>query len=259
MATETDAPVVDYEVQGRTAYITLNRPDKLNAISQPLRNGLYESYTKVKEDEDVWVAILSARGKHFSAGRDLVERVEQGDDLPGPSNADIYALQRSINKPLFSAIHGVCLAAGTGIALSADIRIADTSARFGWPQVKRGVSSVSGPTLLSRFVPRNVALEYMFTGDFMPAEVAERWGLVNRVVPEGTALDAAEELANKILENAPLAVRAMKEATIRTEHLRADDAYMVANFMIERVDSTEDSKEGLNAFKEKRDPVWQGR
>lgn len=251
--------VVDYTVKDRVAYVTLDRPEKLNAISQPLRNELYEAFERVRDDDDVWLAILSANGKHFSAGRDLVERVEQGDELPGPSNADIYALQRTIYKPLISAVHGVCLAAGTGIVLSTDIRVASETARFGWPQVKRGVASVSGPTLLSRIVPYNIACEYMFTGEFVPAEEALRWGLVNRVVPDGTALENAEGIAHQLLVNSPVAMRAMKEATIRCAHLSADDAYALANFVVQRVDASEDSREGLLAFKEKRDPVWTGK
>ena len=250
---------VDYTVKGRVAYVTLNRPEKLNAISQPLRNDLYEAFRSFRDDDDAWVAILSANGKHFSAGRDLIERVEQGDDLPGPSNADIYALQRTIYKPMLSAVHGVCLAAGTGIVLSTDIRVASQTARFGWPQVKRGVASVSGPTLLSKIVPYNIAAEYMFTGEFMPAEEAHRWGLVNRVVEEGEALKTAEQMAEQLLENSPVAMRAMKEATIRCAHLSANDAYALANLVVQRVDASEDSKEGLLAFKEKRDPVWAGR
>jgi E-phenylitaconyl-CoA hydratase len=252
-------PAVRYEVDGHLARIILNRPEKMNAINAEMRQGLIDAFTDVRDNDDVWLAILTGEGKAFCAGRDLVERVDKGDHLPGPTTADIYTLQSQTYKPVLAAINGVCMAQGCGLALSSDILIAAESARFGWPQVKRGISSISGPTLLARLVPHNIAMEYLFTGEPMDAATALRIGIINRVVPDGEARNAIEELAAQILKNAPLAVRAMKEATLKTRHLRADDAYLVGRFLLEQVDASQDSREGLLAFKEKRAPVWQAR
>lgn len=250
---------VRYERKGHLAYITLNRPDKMNAINMEVRELLMEAFRDVRDNDDVWLAILTGEGRAFCAGRDLVERVNLGDHVPGPHTADIYAIQNQTYKPMIAAVNGICMAQGCGIALSCDLIIAAEGAKFGWPQVKRGVSSISGPTLLARMVPYPLAMEYLFTGEPMDAPTAQRLGLVNRVVPDGQALSAAESLAERILENAPLAVRAMKEATLKTRHLRAEDAYMLGRFLLEQVDESADSREGLLAFKEKRKPVWQAR
>lgn len=250
---------VRYQVKDHLASIVLNRPDKMNAINAEMRQELMDAFADVRDNDEVWLAILTGEGKAFCAGRDLVERVDKGDHIPGPTTADIYTLQSQTYKPIIAAVNGVCMAQGCGLALSSDILIAAESARFGWPQVKRGISSISGPTLLARLVPHNLAMEYLFTGEPMDSATALRLGIINRVVPDGDALSAAEDLAAAILKNAPLAVRAMKEATLKTRHLRADDAYLAARFLLEQVDASEDSREGLLAFKEKRAPVWQAR
>jgi enoyl-CoA hydratase/carnithine racemase len=140
-----------------------------------------------------------------------------------------------------------------------DIRIAEEGARFMWPHAKRGIASVSGPGVLARLIPENIAFEYMFTGKVMGSEEALRWGLVNRVVPDGTALSEATALAKELRSLAPLSMRAMKEARVRTTNMRVEDAYVVAKDRIRMLDDSEDKREGLLAFKEKRDPVWQGR
>jgi enoyl-CoA hydratase/carnithine racemase len=248
--------LVEFEVKERLAIITLNRPEKMNAINAAMRAEYATALTRVRDSDDIWAVIVTGRGKAFSAGHDLSESL----DVPGsPSIPDLYALQRSVMKPVITAINGFCLAQGCGIALNSDIRIASQEARFGWPQVKRGISSVSGPSMLAKVVPLNIALEFLLTGDFIDAERALQLHLVNYVVPPQEVMPKALAIARTILENAPLAVRAMKEAALRTLHMRDDDAYAFTDMLLRRIEETEDAKEGLAAFAEKRKPVWKAR
>lgn len=251
-------PPVLYSVQDRIAYIVLNRPEKMNAINSETSHLLWDAFVDVRDNPEVLIAILAGNGRAFSAGRDLAERQEKGD-VPGVSNADIYELQRSVMKPTIAAINGVCLAAAAGFAMSMDIRIMARGARFGWPHAKRGVSSISGPVMLTRMIPTNIALQYMYTGAFMSSEEALRWGLANEVVEDDRAMERAEELAREIRKNSPVAVRSMKEAAIRSAHLTLEDAYVMGDRYVKRTDASLDQKEGLLAFTEKREPVWPGR
>jgi enoyl-CoA hydratase/carnithine racemase len=245
---------VDYRVGGRIAHLVMNRPEKKNAINRQMRQGLYTALQDIRDNPDVWVAVLSGAGNTFSAGHDLSESL-----AGSPTVDDLYDLQNAIFKPFIAAINGACLAQGGGLALGCDIRIAGEDAFFGWPQVKRGICSVSGPTLLARQIPLNFALEYLFTGEFMNAQRALELRLVNRVVPAGDVGRVAGGIAQKIAENAPLAVRAMKEATLRTLSMPPDEAYRYASRVLNGVEQTEDAAEGMRAFLEKRAPVWRGR
>ena len=252
--------LVEYEVKGRIAYITMNRPEKLNAINHEMLDGLWQAFTNLRDDPEVWLGIVTGNGRAFSVGHDLVEM--GGGSAPVRESAttdQLYFMEQHIWKPIIAAINGICLAQGAGIALGADIRVAADTAQFGWPQVKRGISSISGPVILSHRVPLGNALETLFVGEFLPAQEAQRLGLVNHVVPQEEVMSKAEELAGKILENAPLAVRAIKEAAIRGLHLSLQDRLSVAALVSARVRNSEDSQEGLNAFKEKRAPVWKAR
>ena len=172
---------VIYEVEEGIAYITLNRPEKLNAINPEMRELLWDAFQDVKNNPEVRCAIVTGRGRAFSTGHDLVAMANARAN-EGPSTGDLYVEQSKIWKPIISAINGVCLAQGCGIALGSDIRIASSEARFGWPQAKRGISSVSGPALLSQVVPRNIAFEFLFTGEFVDAQKAMELMLVNYVV-----------------------------------------------------------------------------
>jgi enoyl-CoA hydratase len=143
--------------------------------------------------------------------------------------------------------------------MGADIRIVSETAQFGWPQPKRGISSISGPVILGQWIPLSRAMELLFTGEFMKADEALALGLVNHVVPESELMSKAEEIEAKILENAPLAVRAMKEATMRGLHLSLPDCLNLAGMVFEGARGSADAQEGLNAFQEKRAPNWTAR
>ena len=252
-------PQVQYEVKGRIAYITMNRPEKLNAINPEMLEGLWHSFTDLRDNADAWLGIVTGTGRAFSVGHDLVEMSAGVGEHAAGSTDELYLMQQNITKPIIAAVNGLCLAQGAGIAMGADILIAADMAQFGWPQTKRGLSSISGPVTLSHRIPLNKAMELLLTGDFLSAQDALGLGLVNYVVPPGELMARAEKVAAKILENAPLAVRAMKEAAIPGIHLSLEERLKRATAVFDRVHGTEDASEGLKAFQEKREPVWKGR
>ena len=249
---------VIYEIKEGIAYITLNRPEKLNAINPEMRELLWDAFQDVRNNDEVRCAIVTGSGRAFSTGHDLVAMASARAN-EGPTTGDLYVEQSKIWKPIISAINGICLAQGCGIALGSDIRIASSEAQFGWPQAKRGISSVSGPALLSQVVPRNIAFEFLFTGDFVDAKKALELMLVNYVVAPEEVMPRAEEMARKITANAPLSLAAIKEASIKGSEMGLEERVAFAQNKRDEVLATEDAQEGVRAFAEKRAPVWRGR
>ncbi|MBX9811171.1 MAG: enoyl-CoA hydratase/isomerase family protein [Burkholderiales bacterium] len=251
---------VDYAVRDHIAYITLNRPDKKNAINRAMRKEIQDAFMDVKYNRDIWVAILTANGDTFCSGKDLFEKIppemERGDVM---TNDELYLFQRDTYKPFVVALNGPCLAQGGGFALNADIVVMSERASIGWPQVKRGISSVSGPSFLPHAVPWNIAMAYLVRGKFINAEEAYRLGLANEVVPHDQLMPAAERWALEILESAPLAVQAIKEAGRRGLEVPVETRVYMARDVANRVLLSDDSKEGVLAFREKRAPKWKGR
>ena len=249
---------VIYEIEDGIAYITMNRPEKLNAINPEMRQMLWDAFQDVRDNPEVRCAIVTGKGRAFSTGHDLVAMAAARAN-EGPSTGDLYVVQSNIWKPIISAINGICLAQGCGIALGSDIRIASSEAQFGWPQAKRGISSVSGPALLSQVVPRNIAFEFLFTGDFVDAQKALELMLVNYVAPPEEVMPRAQEMARKITANAPLALAAIKEASLKGAEMSLVERVDFAQKKRDEVLATEDAQEGVAAFAEKRAPVWKGR
>ena len=210
--TELAEKEVLYDIKEGIAYITLNRPEKLNAIDPAMRELLWDAFQDVKDNPEVRCAIVTGAGRAFSTGHDLVA-MAAGHANEGHSTGDLYVVQSNIWKPIIAAINGICLAQGCGIALGSDSRIASSKAEFGWPQAKRGISSVSGPALLSQVVPKNIAFEFLFTGDFVNAERALELLLVNHVVEPDEVMPKAEGIARKLIANAPLPKRAIKDGS----------------------------------------------
>jgi len=249
--------LIEYEIKNRIGYITLNRPEKMNAVTYAMLADLISMFEDIRKNPDVWVGIITGRGKAFCAGHDLSQPKPQG---PVPTVVDLYSEIKRTDKPILAAVNGTCLAQGCLIALSTDIQVASTEARFGWPNTKRGFTSIGGPVQLAKKIPLNKACEYLFTGEFISAQDALELGLVNRVVLPEELMPAAEEIARKILSNAPLAVRGTKDVLMKTRFMQSDDeAFAYSKLIADNVKQTEDAKEGISAFKEKRSPLWKSR
>jgi E-phenylitaconyl-CoA hydratase len=255
-----------YEVRDRIAYITLNRPEAMNALNSAVRQGLNEAWRRFRDDPDAWVAIVTGAGdRAFSAGADLKEMsaTREAEAAGEQSMANIPAGpggELVTWKPIIAAINGYCLAGGLELALRCDIRIAAEHARFGLTEVTRGIIPGGGGTQrLPRTIPVSLAMELIFTGKHITAEEAFRMGLVNRVVPAAELMPAAEEMARQINANAPLAVRATKEAILRGLEMSLDDGLRLEALISRTVRLTEDSREGPKAFAEKRPARFQGR
>ncbi len=255
-----------YETRNRIAFITLNRPEAMNALNGAIRQGLNESLRQFRDDDEVWVAIITGAGERaFSAGADLKEmsagreREAAGGDAAPPIAAGPTA-DLTTWKPIIAAINGYCLAGGLELALRCDIRIAAEHARFGLTEVSRGILPGGGGTQrLPRTVPVGLAMEMIFTARHFTAEEALRMGLVNRVVPAGQVMAAAEEVANQINANAPLAVRATKEAIQRGLEMSLADGLRLEGLLSRVNRLSDDSREGPRAFAEKRAANFKGR
>lgn len=248
---------VIYEVKDHIAWITLNRPEKRNAINRAMRKEVQEAYIDVKHNPDIWLAVIGARGEVFCSGKDLLE-TQPEEDGEVMSNDELYLFQRHIYKPIICALNGPCFAQGGGFALNADIVIMSEKASIGWPQVRRGISSVSGPTLCAQSIPWNQAMGYLMRGRPIPAAECYRFGIANEVVPPDELIPTAERWAAEILENAPIAVRGIKEAARRGEHLPFVDRMYMARDVANHVLHSADADEGILAFREKRPPRWRG-
>jgi enoyl-CoA hydratase/carnithine racemase len=254
-----------YEKKGRLAYVTINRPDRRNAIDPATSVEMRQAMEDFKADDEVWVAILTGSGDQaFSAGADLVamSKALSGGGEGVPQNVPFGGITRGFEcwKPLIAAINGYCLAGGLEVALSCDIRVAAEHATFGLPEPKRAIiPAASGTQRLPRAVPLAFAMELLLTGDRFDAQTALRFGLVSRVVPADKLMPTAEEIAGKILENGPLAVRAIKQAVIRGREMTFEDGLKLESQLSGPVFMSEDAREGPRAFAEKRKPEYKGK
>ena len=252
---------VEYEIKDKIGYITFNRPDKLNAIDAEMRDELWRVMHDVNDNPEVWLAVITGRGRAFSVGADLASIAVRSDDPYVDDNPteDLYVYQTQIYKPIIASINGFCLAQGGGIALASDIRIASDRAYFSWPQARRGIGSVSGPCILAHRLPLNFAFEFMLIGNMIPADRALELGLVNKVVPHDELESATQVFVETLRGNAPLAMRAIKEVTLRDLNMRLEDRVRLAGFVNRRIQRTQDAQEGIQAFTERRMPMFQGR
>jgi len=254
--------VVLFEKKGKIAYVTINRPEAMNALDNEVQEGLTKAWRDLDRDPDLWVAILTGAGdKAFTAGADLkkVHSEPRHDDYTNLTGRNLAPSVDRAAKPVIAAINGYCLAGGLELALACDIRIASDTASFGCPEVRWNLLHGYGTLRLPQMVPMSMAMEMMLTGDRIDAHEAYRIGLVSRVVPAAELMKTAEAIAHRICENAPIAVRVTKELAYRGLHLPLDDGVRLYAALSRSVMATEDSREGPRAFAEKRTPQFKGR
>ena len=250
-----------YDVKDKIATITLNRPDKLNAYNEEMVGELYETWQEFAQDDAAWTAIVTGAGdRSFCSGHDLAMILESDGQNKDHDSPTMWYGELEIYKPIIAAVNGYAFGGGCSLALSCDIRIASEKATFGYPQPRYGAMSLGGHQRLPKTIPPGIAMEFILTGRNIPAEEAARWGMVNKVVPPEDLMDEARAMARLINQNAPLSVRHTKEALLkgmRTPDVR--EGINMAKLISYRLQTSEDTKEGLAAFTEKRKPEWRGR
>ncbi|MBI4332505.1 MAG: enoyl-CoA hydratase/isomerase family protein [Chloroflexi bacterium] len=252
-----------YEKKGRIATITFNRPEAFNAMDPTTLQEFSASLMDFREDADSWVLIVTGAGeKAFCAGADvksMIPLMREWREKPWLMPPSIVR-GMELAKPVIGAINGLALGGGCEIALACDLRIASEKASFGTPEVKLGlIPGWGGTQRLPRMIPMAKAAEILLTGAAIDAQEAYRLGLVNKVVPPAQLMPAAQEMAEAICKNGPLAVRAAKEAMIKAKSLSLEEGLRLEWTLFSNLFLTEDFKEGTGAFVEKRKPNFQGK
>lgn len=257
--------MVEYELDGHVAVITIKRPEARNAVNTAVAQGIEAAVDELEEDPDAWVGIITGgqtdKGWIFCAGADLKQIATDPAGISTTRGGFAGFAQRERTKPVIAAVDGPALAGGTEIVLAADMVVASETAVFGIPEVKRNLVAAGGGLFrLPRKIPRNIAMELALTGrlDF-PAERAHHFGLVNHLAPEGQALPRAKELAAQICQAAPLAVAESRRIVVEATDQPDEVGWKMSGEGIMKMFGTEDFTEGLTAFAEKREPVWKGR
>ncbi|MGX9890720.1 enoyl-CoA-hydratase DpgD [Streptomyces sp. NPDC002276] len=260
---------VRYEKKGRVAYVTLDRPAVLNAMNRRMHEALAEVWDDVEADDDVRVAVLTGAGdRAFSVGQDLRERALLDQEGVPPSTFGSRGQpgwprlteRFALSTPVIARVNGYALGGGFELALACDLIIASDRAVFALPEATLGlVPGAGGAFRLARQLPLKAAMGYLLTGRRMPAAEALRFGLVNEVVPDEDLDEAVGAWTEALLCSAPLAVRAIKEAVMRSVDMPLEQAFTEAFPWEQRRRHSADAVEGPRAFTEKRPPVWQGR
>ncbi|OBY32204.1 crotonase/enoyl-CoA hydratase family protein [Mycolicibacter kumamotonensis] len=261
----SDAAVL-VERRGNVLLITINRPEARNAINGAVSTGVGDALAQAQDDDAVRAVVLTGAGdKSFSAGADL-KAIANRENIYHPDHPEwgfAGYVQHFIDKPTIAAVNGTALGGGTELALASDLVVAEQRAQFGLPEVKRGlIAGAGGVFRIIDQMPRKIALELLYTGEPISAADAARWGLVNRVVEDGGALQAALKLAEEITGNAPLSVRASKRIAYGVEDgaIPGEAAgWARTGREFATLLRSEDAKEGPRAFAEKRAPVWKAR
>jgi enoyl-CoA hydratase len=254
-----EQPAVLTERRDGVLVITLNRPEVRNAVNAAVAEGIAGALDELDGDDDLAVGILTGAGGFFCAGMDLGAFVKGESPWYGDRGFAGIA-QRGARKPLIAAIEGFAVAGGFEVALACDLIVAAEGAKMGIPEAKRSLVAAGGALLhLPKRMPYHVVMELALTGDPLPAERFHEFGVVNRIAGKGEALDAALELAARIAQSGPLAVAASKRIVQEQYDWTAAEMWDRQGAISGPVFGSEDAKEGATAFKEKREPAWQGR
>ena len=254
---------IDFTLDGGIATITINRPERLNAMDADHYADLSAAWARVRDDHEIRCAIVTGAGERsFTTGADIKSFITAPPEL-----AEMWLSQKDqllnrgleVWKPIIAAVNGYCLGGGMTLLMATDIRLASPNATFSLAEVKRGVIAGNGGTqrILSQ-LPYAIGMEMVLTGDPMDAETAARWGLINRIVPQETLLDEARKVAERVAENAPLALQAAKELAIRAREMPLNTGLRFEQMINRLLMTSEDAAEGPAAFKEKRKPEFKG-
>src|ERR1700722_20333210 len=254
-----DSEAVLTERREGVLLITLNRPEARNAVNLPLAEGIAAALEELDAEQSLSVGVLTGAGKGFCAGMDLKAFVT--GERPWVGDRGFAGIVRRASvKPLIAAVEGFAVAGGLEVALACDLIVAARGAKFGIPEVKRSLVAAGGALLrLPRRLPYHVAMELALTGDPIPADRFYEFGLVNHLAEPGEAVDVAIELAGRLAKNGPLALVASKQILQEQFDWSSAEMWEKQGAISGPVFVSEDSKEGANAFKEKREPVWKGR
>lgn len=248
-----------FEKKGPIAYVTINRPERLNACDFETYGRLSEIWREFRDDSDLRVAILTGAGERaFCAGSDVKSNyVERRGEEPHES---VFAVMYDLYKPIIAAINGHANGGGLEQALACDIRVAADHAQFGLGEVRLGwLPGGGGTQRLPRLIPLGRALEMLYTGNRIGAAEALRLGLVDHVVPANQLIGKCEEIAAEICKSAPLAIQRIKQAALRGLDMPLADGLKLERELYSWLQGTEDAREGARAFAEKRPPQWKGK
>jgi enoyl-CoA hydratase len=259
MTESTDGQITT-EVQGRVLAITIDRPAKYNGFTPKMLHELAAAYTRLERDAELWVGVLAAQGKHFTAGLEL-SKFDITDPLMQPGQIDpLDLLGERRSKPIVAAVHGICFTIGIELMLAADIVVAERGVRFAQLEVQRGLMAYGGATI--RMVERagwGNAMRYLLTGDEFDGETALRLGFVQELVDEGQARARAFALATRIAEQAPLAVRATRSSAQQAAERGPAAAIAAFPEQLATLAASEDFAEGVRSFVERRPGRYVGR
>ena len=248
------------EVHGRVGLIRLNRPKALNALNSTLMSELVRALRAFDADPEIGAIVITGNERAFAAGADIKEMAEATPvDMLSRDYIELFDRVREIKKPIIAAVSGYALGGGFELAMTCDMIVASETAKFGQPEINLGIIPGAGGTQrLTRTVGKYLAMEMVLNNRTLSAEEAARFGLVNRVVPPERYLDEALELSQQIAERAPVAVRIAKEAVNKALETSLTEGLAYERRVFYLLFSTEDQKEGMQAFIEKRKPNWQG-
>lgn len=254
---------INFDLQDGIALITINRPERRNALDAEHYAALSAAWCRVRDDRDIQVAVITGAGdRAFCAGADIKSWVGRENPL-----SDLWLTQKDsllnrgleVWKPVIAAVNGACVGGGMTLLLGTDLRVAVRGATFSLAEVKRGIIAANGGTQrVMKQLPYAIAMEILLLGDAIDAETAARWGLINRVVEPEELLPTAMELARKIQKNAPLAVQAAKELAIRSQDMSLSEGLRMEQFVNRILHHSEDTRIAREAFAEKRQPEFKG-
>ena len=255
---------IEFDLHDHIATITINRPERRNALDAEHYAALSRAWQRVRDDDEVRVAIVTGAGdRAFCAGADIKSFVGRDQRL-----SEVWLTQKDallnrgleVWKPVIAAVNGAAVGGGVTLVLATDLRVAVEDAIFSLAEVKRGIIAANGGTQrVMRQLPYAIAMEMLLLGESIDAETAARWGLINRVVPRESLMDTARAMAERIKENAPLAVQAAKELAVRSQDMSLADGLRMEQLVNRILHQSEDTRTAKTAFAEKRKPEFRGR